>query len=181
MRKTWSVSQTKLESWRCQSMKRSTPLLKNCNIWYWKKSSDIVNTESSLLSIMSPIDERLTLQNKKTRPRRAIILWVFYLSLLKYFKNFLVVLTIVSCKTRNHPQTLQTTQKPPKPSTNNPKTSQTTHKPPTNHPKIASFFPWRHFLWFGINSGPKNRNNCHPTKYDPFTHPAWEEKWVHLL
>ena len=74
----------------------------------------------------------------------------------------------------NHRQTSHTTHKL---STNHLQTGQIPDKPPTNHPKIASF-PRRHFLWLGINSGPKNRNICHPTKYDFFTHPVWEEKWV---
>ena len=60
---------------------------------------------------------------------------------------------LVSCKTRNHPQTSQTTHKLAKPPTNHklaapptnqpnhPQTSQIMDKPPTNQPKIASFFP----------------------------------------
>ena len=38
----------------------------------------------------------------------------------------------VSCKTQNHPQTSQTTDKPVKPPTNQPKASLTTRKPPKN-------------------------------------------------
>ena len=110
-------------------------------------------------------------------------------------------LEIVNCKTWNYLQTIQTTHKPPKPHTNElnypktthkpakpptitcklatpptnyPQTRQIPHKAPTNHPKIAPFFSWRHFLWLGINSGPKNCNICHPVKYDPFTHPSWK-------
>ena len=49
----------------------------------------------------------------------------------------------VSCKTRNHPQTSQSTHKPP---TNHLQTSQIPKKLPTNQPKIASLFLWRHFL-----------------------------------
>ena len=43
-------------------------------------------------------------------------------------------ITFVSCKTRNHPQTSQTSHKPSKPPTNQSQTSQTTHKPPKNQP-----------------------------------------------
>ena len=46
----------------------------------------------------------------------------------------------VSYKTRNHPQTSQTTNKPAKPPTSHPQTSQTTHKPAkyqTNHLLIS--------------------------------------------
>ena len=50
--------------------------------------------------------------------------------------NKVILVFVVSCKTRNHPQTTQTTHKPP---TNYPQISQTTHKPtklPTNHANI---------------------------------------------
>ena len=83
-----------------------------------------------------------------------------------------------------HPQISQTTHKSATSPTNqsyHPQTSQIPEKPPTNQPEISCFFPWRHFLWLGINSGPKNRNISHPTKYDPFTHPAREEKWMQFL
>ena len=48
---------------------------------------------------------------------------------------------LVSCKTRNHPQTSQTTHEPAKPptnqpATNHPKTSQISDKPPKNQPII---------------------------------------------
>ena len=103
-----------------------------------------------------------------------------YLDLQKAFdKVNQNILLANSCKTQNHPQTI-------KPPTNYLQASQTTYKPAkyqTNQPKIASFLPWRHFLWLGINSGPKNPNICHPTKYDPFTYPVWEQNcaWIFIF
>ena len=69
--------------------------------------------------------------------------------------------------------------KPAKPHTNYPQINQTTHKPTKS--KLAYFFPWKHLLWLGINSGLKNLTICCPTKYDLFTHPAREKKWVHFF
>ena len=43
----------------------------------------------------------------------------------------------VSCKTRNHPQTSQTTRKPGEPPTNQPHTGQITHKPASYEKKIS--------------------------------------------
>ena len=54
-----SFSQTQLETWRSQGVKRSTPLLKNYHMQYWKQFSNKVNTEASLLSIRSLMGERL--------------------------------------------------------------------------------------------------------------------------
>ena len=87
--------------------------------------------------------------------------------------------------THTHTHTNQTIQKQAKP-TNQPQTSHTTHKsptiqlyqtqpsqipdkPPTNRyqPKILIFFPWRHFLWWLINSGPKNRIIFHSSTLLP--------------
>ena len=87
----------------------------------------------------------------------------------------------VSCKTRNHPQTNQITHISATPTTNHPQTSQMLDKPHTNQPKITSVVPWSHFLWLGVNSGAMNHIICHPKKYDPFTYPAREKKWVHLF
>ena len=70
----------------------------------------------------------------------------------------------------NHLQTIRTTHKPTKPPTSqlvHSQTSQIPDKPPINLPKILSF-PWRHFLWLGINSEPKNRHICNPTICDRF-------------
>ena len=44
----------------------------------------------------------------------------------------------------NHPQT---THKLPTSQPNHSQTSQIANKSPTNQSKIASLFPWRHFLW----------------------------------
>ena len=72
----------------------------------------------------------------------------------------------ISCETRNHPQTIQTTHKPEKPPTNQPsypQTSQVPNKSPTNQPKVASLFPWRHFLWtatFSLTILSEKRNEC---------------------
>ena len=55
-------------------------------------------------------------------------------------KNHRSIKMIVSCKTRNHPQTSQTTHKPAKPPTNHSQTSQNTlklAKYETNHPLIS--------------------------------------------
>ena len=57
---------------------------------------------------------------------------------------------IVSCKTRSHLQTSQTTHKPAKASTNHSKTSQTTHKPAkywTNHPKTSQLLAENQFFY----------------------------------
>ena len=70
-----------------------------------------------------------------------------------------------------HIQTIYKSSKPHK-------TSQNTHKLPTNQPnhplinqKSNPSFPEEIFLWLSINSGPKNRNICHPTKYGLLPNP----------
>ena len=80
----------------------------------------------------------------------------------------------------NHPKTSQITHKPAKLPTNqsnhpqithklptsqpnHSQTSQIPNKSPTNQPKIASSFPWRHFLWTATFSLPiprEKRNRC---------------------
>ena len=53
-----------------------------------------------------------------------------------FFNNIINIEGLdVSCKSQNHPQTSQTTHKPPKPPTDYSQTSQITHKPSTNLPK----------------------------------------------
>ena len=63
----------------------------------------------------------------------------------------------------------QISHKPAIPPTNHRQPSQIPDKPPTNRyqPKILIFFPWRHFLWWLINSGPKNRIIFHSSTLLP--------------
>ena len=101
-------------------------------------------------------------------------------NLLHTFRTLFPNNTSISCITRNHPQTSQTSHTTYKPPTNQPY-HEIPDKLHTNQPNIASPLPWRHFLWLDINWGSKNRNICGPTKYDLFTHARREEKWVHFL
>ena len=93
------------------------------------------------------------------------------------FKGFLKSLAVKLQTTANHPN-----------HPHHPQTSQTTHNPvkywknlPLISQKSHLSFPGDIFMIRYNKFRIKNRNICHPTKYDPFTHLAGEDKWVHFF